>query len=391
MKSILDQLNRTIVEALAAAFGAEAEGVDPLIKAAGDPKFGDYQCNVAMGLAKRLGRKPRDIAAEVVKALPPEAEGMIEPPEIAGPGFINLRLKIDWLQSSLESIPPDQSRDNQSRNRKGAVTAPDRLGIEPVCKTDRLTVVIDYSSPNVAKEMHVGHLRSTIIGDTLARVLAFEGHDVIRQNHLGDWGTQFGKIILALWHLCMAHYQDETEADLEQIAGELMAGRGGDATDADSLIARRCAIHQENLDRDPDGSVFHRFIQDFEPSFDVLLPAYRYVNAVESAADGTKLEIRDPSSSRRFPLSAVSRHVAAILQGQVPVDRQQELDAWRKAKAATLKECSRIYRRLGVMLDDADVCGESFYEPLLPGVIEEVQTALKSQSHDDKSRDRKGA
>jgi arginyl-tRNA synthetase len=364
MTSLQGQLRKGVAAALSAAFGDGAAGVDPLVKASSDAKFGDYQCNAAMGLAKTLAAKPRDVAQKIVDQLPPWVADLIEPPKIAGPGFINFHLSSKYLLAAAGAI--------------ARATPDDRLGIDPIDSSDVQTVVVDYSSPNVAKEMHVGHLRSTIIGDTIARVLAFEGHKVIRQNHLGDWGTQFGRIILSLWHLCMGRHQGEAAADYDRLADaiNLAAKQGG--TDKTALLEARRRIHQDNLDCDPEGAEFQRFIQTFEPSFEVLLPAYRYVNAIEDAAADTDLKVSNPATGESYALSAVSRHVAAMLQGRTPHDNTQELAAWRKAKDATLKECNRIYRRLGVQLTDDDICGESFYERLLPGVIEEVQTQLKS-------------
>ena len=139
--------------------------------------FGDYQANCAMGAAKAMGTNPRELAAKIVAAL--DLEGVAEKVEIAGPGFINIDLKPEWLGTQIAQA--------QSHAR---------LNITQVDKPQ--TVVIDYSGPNLAKEMHVGHLRSTIIGDALARLLQFQGHKVIRQNHVGDWGTQFGMLIAEL-------------------------------------------------------------------------------------------------------------------------------------------------------------------------------------------------
>jgi len=363
MKSVLSEIRQLLEAALVSALDETGRGVDPLVRAAGDPRFGDYQSNVAMGLAKQLGEKPRDIAQKIVNALPPDAADMLDPPEVAGPGFINLRLRRDCLIKTLSSIPPAPAGDESA----------DRMGIETCDATERRHVVVDYSSPNVAKEMHVGHLRSTVIGDVIARVLGFQGHEVIRQNHLGDWGTQFGKVILALWHLYMGRRQNETADDLEQIGRRLAVMP---ADEAEQLLAERCRIHQDNLEHDPDGRLFHAFIRDFEPSFELLLPAYRYVNAIEEAAAGKDLFITDPTSKDPYPFSSVSRHVAAMLQGKAGVDNEQEITAWRKAKEATLRECNAIYRRLGVLLDDGDVRGESFYNPLLSAVIEELKRSL---------------
>ena len=162
-------------EAISAAWGPEHAQADPLIRPAQNPTFGDYQANVAMSLGKRLGRNPRQVAAAVVEKLQ-WLDLLAEAPSVAGPGFINLKLSANWLSQIATSLAGD-----------------DRLGVERIATPQ--TVVIDYSHPNIAKEMHVGHLRSTIIGDALARTLEFQGHRVIRQNHLGDWGTQFGMLI----------------------------------------------------------------------------------------------------------------------------------------------------------------------------------------------------
>jgi len=141
--------------------------------------FGDYQANCAMGAAKAMGTNPRELAAKIVAALQPELEGIADKLEIAGPGFINIDLNPTWLGQQIANAQTD------ARLNIATVTAPQN-------------VVIDYSGPNLAKEMHVGHLRSTIIGDALARLLEFQGHNVIRQNHVGDWGTQFGMLIAEL-------------------------------------------------------------------------------------------------------------------------------------------------------------------------------------------------
>jgi arginyl-tRNA synthetase len=175
--SVIALLAEHFERALIAAFGSEFADTDPLLAATNNPKFGDYQANLAMSLAKRLQQKPRDIATQIIAAL--DVSDLCEPPEIAGPGFINLRLKTSYLEAQLQQMLTD-----------------DRLGIPPV--DDPQTIVVDFSSPNIAKEMHVGHLRSTIIGDAIARVLEFQGHNVLRLNHVGDWGTQFGMLITYL-------------------------------------------------------------------------------------------------------------------------------------------------------------------------------------------------
>ena len=149
-------------------------GIDPQLRPATKPQFGHFQSNVALRLAKEEKRPPRDVAADIVAKL--DVEDLCETPDIAGPGFINLRLRSDVL----------------ARVASDLITDPN-IGITQVEEPQR--VVIDYSAPNVAKQMHVGHLRSTIIGDCFNRVLSAQGHTVIPQNHLGDWGTQFGMLV----------------------------------------------------------------------------------------------------------------------------------------------------------------------------------------------------
>ena len=151
-----------------------------MIRPSTDPKFGDYQANCAMPLKSRLGKAPRDIAADLVSSI--SVGDLCQQVEIAGPGFINLKLDDQWLQQQLLTAMQDP-----------------RLGIETTAQPR--TFVVDYSSPNVAKPMHVGHIRSTVIGAALANVLRFVGHQVITDNHLGDWGTQFGMIIYGYKHL----------------------------------------------------------------------------------------------------------------------------------------------------------------------------------------------
>ena len=147
------------------------DSCQPLLTLSGKPQFGDYQANGAMGAAKRLNTNPRDLAQKIIDSL--EVDDIAQSVEIAGPGFINITLKNDYLATAVNN----------------ALDLP---------KVKSQTVVIDYSAPNLAKEMHVGHLRSTIIGDALARLLEYQGHRVIRQNHMGDWGTQFGMLIAEL-------------------------------------------------------------------------------------------------------------------------------------------------------------------------------------------------
>ncbi len=164
-------LARRVQDGLAAAFGEAFSGTDPLIRPS---QHADFQANVALPLAARLHRPPREVAAELVRAL--QVTDICLPPEVSGAGFINLTLRDDWIASQASEMLAD-----------------DRLGTDRAA--DPQTVVVEYSSPNIAKEMHVGHLRTTIVGDAIARIMDFAGHHVIRDNHVGDWGTQFGMLI----------------------------------------------------------------------------------------------------------------------------------------------------------------------------------------------------
>ncbi|MFM7120787.1 MAG: arginine--tRNA ligase, partial [Gammaproteobacteria bacterium] len=195
-------LNARLEAALADVLGADASAV---LQPAARPEFGDYQANGIMGAAKRAGRKPRELAEQVLARA--RLDDITDAPEIAGPGFINLRLSEAFLSDALR--------------------APDLL--EPV--TPALRVVVDYSSPNLAKEMHVGHLRSTIIGDALARTQAALGHQVIRQNHVGDWGTQFGMLL--------AHLEETGAAGTELADLEAFYRAAKARFDADPEFAER--------------------------------------------------------------------------------------------------------------------------------------------------------
>ena len=184
-------LSDKIKQAMIAA-GAD-EQCDALIRQSGKPKFGDYQANGIMAAAKKLGLNPREFAQKVLDHA--DLSDIAEKTEIAGPGFINIFLNPTWLANNVSAALKDQN-----------------LGVSA---NEKQTIVIDYSSPNVAKEMHVGHLRSTIIGDAVVRTLEFLGHNVIRANHVGDWGTQFGMLIAYLEKMENEHASEMELQDLE--------------------------------------------------------------------------------------------------------------------------------------------------------------------------------
>ncbi|MBN1787239.1 MAG: arginine--tRNA ligase [Sedimentisphaerales bacterium] len=217
MRPVIDTISQSISAAIEKATGQK--DASAMVTPATDAKFGDYQSNAAMGLAKQLKTNPRQLAEKIIAEL--EIDDICQEPEIAGAGFINLRLKSDFVAESLLKIKADK-----------------KLGIEKVKKPR--TVVVDFSGPNIAKQMHVGHLRSTIIGDCICRMLELAGNKVIRQNHIGDWGTQFGVLVQHLYELSVFKKEDENLQSLEEAIDTLSI--------EDLEVFYREATEQYNLD-----------------------------------------------------------------------------------------------------------------------------------------------
>ena len=221
MPTVQQFLEEKTTQAIRAASGATAPAI---VKPAANPKFGDYQANGIMAVAKAQKQNPRQLAEAVVAQLNPD-----EIParwEIAGPGFINFRLDPDWLGQTLLAIAQD-----------------DHLGVDPAANPE--TIVIDFSAPNVAKSMHVGHIRSTILGDALSRVLRFRGHTVETDNHLGDWGTQFGMLIVGYRSfLDQVAYEQDPLAEMERIYKEVQARATTDAALADRAREELAKLQQ---------------------------------------------------------------------------------------------------------------------------------------------------
>ncbi len=218
MKPVIDLLEQRITAALTRITGKP--DLPALVKPATDPKFGDYQVNGVMAAAKQLKTNPRQLADTLVRSL--DLSDICAAPEIAGPGFINLRLKPDCIARRLLEI----------------FTDPARLAVDRADTPRR--IVVDFSCPNIAKQMHVGHLRSTIIGDAVCRMSEFHGHTVIRQNHIGDWGTQFGMLIAYLKHASPRIIEDPDSVridDLEQFYRDAKARC--DADEAFAAAARQ--------------------------------------------------------------------------------------------------------------------------------------------------------
>jgi len=224
MKSITDTLEQRISQAIGKVTGQK--GCPALVSVSKNPKFRDYQANGVMAAAKKIKTNPRQLAEQIVAEL--DIDDICQPPEIAGPGFINLRLKDEFVAGRLLEINSDK----------------DRLGIEKV-KMPK-TVVVDYSGPNIAKQMHVGHLRSTIIGDCISRMVEFEGHTVVRQNHIGDWGTQFGMLCTLLEEKVHKASKDEGLLNISQTLEDLekfyQEAKLKDDTDEEFAKEARAAI-----------------------------------------------------------------------------------------------------------------------------------------------------
>jgi arginyl-tRNA synthetase len=230
MKSTIALLKTRVQTALVSAFGEDYAETDPVLVATSNPKFGDFQVNVAMSLAKPLGKAPRAIAEQLAAQL--DVSDLCEPPAIAGPGFINLTLKTSYLEAQLAQIQQDS-----------------RLGVAPVPQPQR--VIVDYPSPNIAKEMHVGHLRPAVIGECFARILEFLGHEVLKISHVGDWGTPFGMLIAYL----RESYPDALNHPNDLNLGELStfykaAKKRFDTDEAFQTAARQAVVQLQSGDRE---------------------------------------------------------------------------------------------------------------------------------------------
>lgn len=311
MKPVVDILEERIAAAMREVSGTDAPAV---VMPAKDPKFGDYQANGVMALAKKLKTNPRELAQEVVAQLDACPQWRIsdicEEPEIAGPGFINLRLKPDFLSKALIEISADLSAAADSKNH---------LGISRVDKPQR--IVVDFSGPNIAKQMHVGHLRSTIIGDCICRVLEFLGHTVTRQNHFGDWGTQFGMLIA---------YLEDQESD----------------PSSEFLVS------------------FSKYLGDIAEHKDEADAAYIEISDLEEFYRAAKEQFdRDQNFRER------SRRKVFLLQRR----NKDEVILWEAIVRASEEHYQPIYNRLEVNLGRKDVRGESFYAEMLPDVVAELK------------------
>ena len=326
-----------------------------MIRVAQDPKFGDYQANFAMPLGKQLGKSPRDVAAQVLSAA--RLDDVCQPAEIAGPGFINLRLRDDWLADQI-----------------GAAVRDERVGIEPAARPR--TIVIDYSSPNVAKPMHVGHIRSTVIGDALCRTLRFLGHKVISDNHLGDWGTQFGMIIYGYKHF---RDDDAYKANPVQELGRLykLVSRLVDyresqqaLPEAERKLSQRQAelAAQKDAAKSPDKQVakkasdaIRKLTSQIAEQSDAVESLRRKIAAVENDPTLVKILADHPDIDQ-----AVLAETAKLHAGD-----EENLRLWHEFLPNCRDEIKRVYGRMNVQFDYEH--GESFYHDRLAAVVEDLR------------------
>jgi len=306
----VELLSTRFREALARAFGGAGTDADPMITVSRRAELGDYQSNAAMPLAKRLGRAPRDLAAELVEALDlGELAEPVTPDSIAGPGFINVRLRAEGIASLLERLD-----------------AP-ALGVEP--EREPGITVVDLCGINLAKQMHVGHLRSMIVGDAIARTLERLGERVIRQNHVGDWGLPIAMVT-------------------RRVRVEAEAGR----LDLD-------AISLDDLDR------LYRDAQR------CCAPDRRGLEAARRWGMGPKAlgELEEQVAGAEAELSG-AKQTLIRLQNRDP----ETLAIWRRIADVTMRECLSVCARLGVRVTREHSAGESSYAEELAGLVEDLES-----------------
>jgi arginyl-tRNA synthetase len=321
-----------------------------------DAKFGDYQANCAMPLGKQLGKPPREIAQQLVASL--KLDDLCETPEIAGPGFINLRLKPQFLIDQLQQMLADEQH----------------LGVTP--QFEPKTIVLDYSAPNVAKPMHVGHIRSTVIGAALYRVLKELGHRVISDNHVGDWGTQFGMIIYGYKHFANeAVLANEPVAELSRIYRLVNQLVEYQETKRHKLpkIEKQIVEHAHQLETLHEGTELEDPKKRKEHNKKVQLAENQLSTLRETldelrsklAAVYENPELAQLAAAHPEIGSAVLAETAALHAGD-----QTNRGLWERFLPACLEANERIYRRLGVTFDHT--LGESFYEDRLAGVVADL-------------------
>lgn len=318
------------------------------VAVARDPRNGDYQANIAMPLKNALGIAPQEIAKQIVERV--DVEGICHPPEIAGPGFINLRLTDAFLSQGMTKLVTD-----------------DRLD---VAKAEPRNYVIDYSAPNVAKPMHVGHIRSTVIGDALARILRHLGHKVIADNHLGDWGTQFGMIIYGYKHFVDPKaFDKEPVAELsrlyrlvQQIIGYQAAQpKLSDALQRQSAARDRHAEIEKRFETDPkQKKPLKAAAKELRSATDALGGLQTKIQAVESDPQVAAIAAEHPELETKAQLETVKLHSGD----------EENLGLWKTFLPISIAEIDAVYDRLNVQFDYT--YGESFYHSMLGDTVQQL-------------------
>jgi len=367
---ILDQLRQRFVAALTVVLADyphhvdEATALSQMVRPTTDPRHGDYQANCAMPLAKTIGKNPRDVAAGIVAAL--AISDLCEPAELAGPGFINLRMKNAYLGKKLGELLTHHS-----------------AGVSP--DPEPKTIVIDYSSPNVAKPMHVGHIRSTVIGDSLAKILRCLGHRVITDNHLGDWGTQFGMVIYGFKHFGdESALADAPVAELSRLYKvvnrlieyhQAVAGCSA-AKDAVTQMERVVAESHKQAAAATDPKekkhAAKAVVQNERKLASLVEQVEKLQSSIQGVADDPVLS--KVASEHREIASAVLEETAKLHRGD-----KENLELWNRFLPYCKDEINRVYERLNITFDYT--MGESFYHEMLAGVVTELrQSGLASDS-----------
>lgn len=357
---LLDILQQRLRSAIAACPVTSAvdspETYASMVRGTTDPKFGDYQINCAMALAKQIGSNPREVAGALVDVL--DINDICDAPEIAGPGFINLRIQDKYLQDQMVRMLSDE------RCSVAVVESPKRI-------------VIDYSSPNVAKPMHVGHIRSTVIGDCLSRTLRFLGHSVITDNHLGDWGTQFGIIIYGYKHFgdpaVVAQNPVPELAKLYRLVHQLMGYHAAvqSIPKLQSELDQLTELHGQTLAEAE--ALEGKEAKKKRKAADAIIKKRK---AIEADLDDAKEKI-DAVRGDESLLKRAEQHCdigQQVLQetSKLHAGDEENLRLWHEFLPHCKDEINRVYDRLNVTFDH--VLGESFYHPMLGDVVEDLKS-----------------
>ncbi len=359
--NVLAELRRRFAPALA-GLGLSTEDVQKsleMIRPVQDARFGDYQANFAMPLKNTLGRASRDIAADVVAKL--DLVGLAAPAEVAGPGFINVRLENEFLARQLAAAASD-----------------DRLGIAAAAKPK--TYIVDFSAPNVAKSMHVGHIRSTVIGQAIVETLRFLGHTVVGDNHIGDWGTQFGMILYGYKHFRNeADYAREPVAELGRLYRLVATLVGYFETKAElPQLEQRVKEAEAAVSAHPSAAAADPQAQKKVAKEQRRLEGRVSDARAELAAAQAKIAAIDADAK----LSSLVREHTTIADdvlaetAKLHAGDAENRRLWNEFMPLCMAEVDRVYRRLGVTFDET--LGESFYHEQLGPLV----TALRAKLPD---------